>query len=428
MTDSDESFLAKVESHIAPAVVVGLTAARPMPAETSEMAEPKPGAVVFSGGYDELQNFYYQRGWTDGLPIVPPTPSRVKAFLALVDRSPTEVIGVLPPEMREATVLSVAINGVMAGCQPEFFPALLAIVEAIADPDFRIEDAGSTPGWEPLVVFSGPVVEAMDLNSGSGVLRVGRRANTSIGRFVRLYMRNVAGLRIPPFVFDKASIGATFNVAAAEDDKVTADLGWAPYRIDHGFRLEDSALTIQSVVAVSGPIYSFGDTATGHLDLIAQRFAETIRFWCFAGLVYRHWHPLLVLSPAVAGVLAADGFTKVEIRHYLRDHMLITAEDLELSASRAGVSRADFNLNAMVAAGDIPPEYGLSNDPARLVPMCIKADWINIIVAGDSARNQSRVYVNNHEQGPPISRRIVVSGGRKQLPSTSNERMGGPNS
>jgi len=107
---------------------------------------------------------------------------------------------------------------------------------------------------------------------------------------------------------------------------------------------------------------------------------------------------------------------------------LITAEDLELSASRAGVSRADFNLNAMVAAGDIPPEYGLSNDPARLVPMCIKADWINIIVAGDSARNQSRVYVNNHEQGPPISRRIVVSGGRKQLPSTSNERMGGPNS
>jgi hypothetical protein len=412
MTDSDESFRAKVESQIVPAVVAGLTARGPAKPQADKLLEPEPGAIAFAGGFDELQDYYYDRGWTDGLPIVPPTPGRVQSFLKLTKRSPTEVIGVLAPEMREATVLSVAINGVMAGCRPELFPILLAIVEAIADPEFRIEDAGSTPGWESLVVVSGPLVETLDFNSGSGVLRVGRRANTSVGRFVRLYARNVAGLRIPPFATDKASIGTTFNVAAAEDDGVISELGWSPYRTDFGFRLEQSAVIVQSVVAVSGPIYSFGDTARQHLDFIALRFAETIRFWCFSGLVYRHWHPLLVLSPAVARVVAADGFAKTDVRQYLREHMLMTAADLERSALQAGVNPKDFNLKAMVDAGDIPSEYATSDDPQRLVPMCLKADWINIVVAGDPARNQSRVYVNNHEQGPPIGRLIADSAGQ----------------
>src|SRR5213595_534129 len=86
----------------------------------------------------------------------------------------------------------------MAGCRPEYMPVLVAIVEAIAEPVFRVEDAGSTPGWEPLVIVSGPIAGALDLNHGQGVMRVGRQANTTLGRFLRLYLRNVAGLRIPP--------------------------------------------------------------------------------------------------------------------------------------------------------------------------------------------------------------------------------------
>src|SRR5262249_7443189 len=154
----------------------------------------------------------------DGLPVIPPTVDRVKAFLGCTDRSASEVLGVLAPEKREATVMNVAVNGVMAGCRPEDMPILLAVVECITDPAFRMEDAGSTPGWEPLVVVSGPLVRALDFNSGTGVMRVGRQANASVGRFVRMYMRNVAGLRAPPGVTDQAGFGANFNMALAENE------------------------------------------------------------------------------------------------------------------------------------------------------------------------------------------------------------------
>src|SRR5438876_447497 len=97
--------------------------------------------------------------------------------------------GVGLPENRAATVWSIAVNAVMAGCRPEYMPVLLAIVEAIAEPIFRVEDAGSTPGWEPLVIVSGPIATRLDLNHGQGVMRVGRQANSSLGRFLRLYLR-----------------------------------------------------------------------------------------------------------------------------------------------------------------------------------------------------------------------------------------------
>src|SRR5919201_3987899 len=159
--------------------------------------------------------------------MIPPTLERIGRFLAHTRRGPDEVVGRLLPENRAATVWSIAVNGVMAGGRPEYMPVLVAIVEAIADPIFRVEDAGSTPGWEPLVIVSGPVARRLDLNHGQGVMRVGRQANTSVGRFLRLYLRNVAGLRIPPGAGDKGSIAGSFNVALAEDEDAAAALGWS---------------------------------------------------------------------------------------------------------------------------------------------------------------------------------------------------------
>lgn len=405
MTESIPAFRQKIESSVVPSVLNGMTALSSTD-NRLVVEEPNFDEAVFSGNLDAVQDYYYERGWTDGLPIIPPTRERVNAFLARSDRSPSDVIGVLPPEQREATVWNTAVNGVMAGCRPQYFTILLGIVEALTDPDFRIEDAGSTPGWEPLVIVSGSIAKLLNFNSGSGALRVGRQANTTIGRFVRMYMRNVAGLRIPPFGTDKGSIGYTFNVALAEDDDAITALGWQPFRVDRGFGTENSVVTVQSVVAISGPIYSAGDDAQHHLEAIAQRFAETIGSWCFTGLIFQRWHPLLVLGPPVARIIAGEGLTKDDVRAYLREHMRIRASDVEEGAWRAGVTSSDFKLHRLVAEGGAPQEYGLSNDPARLVPMCPRADWINIVVAGDPARNQSRAYVNNHSQGPPVSRLI----------------------
>ena len=202
MTENTTSFRAKVLGPVLDSIVNGLTSTiRPVAADSSP--EPGPQDIVAEGSLDEIEEHFLRMGWSEGLPIVPPTRDRVQQFLRFTDRSPNEIIGVLSPGRREATVWNVAVNGVMAGCRAEYMPILLAVVECIADPQFRLEDAGSTPGWEPLVILSGQLVEELDFNSGSGVMRVGRQANTSIGRFLRLYMRNVAGSRIPPEATDK---------------------------------------------------------------------------------------------------------------------------------------------------------------------------------------------------------------------------------
>src|SRR5947208_252672 len=204
-TAGGEQLETVAKSVLTPLVERGLTA------EVEDRSAPAPVAagdgaltVVFTGDLDAVQDHFYDRGWTDGLPVIPPTRERVETYLEFTSRPADEVLGVLAPEKRDATVASVAVNGVMAGCKPEHMPVLVAIVECLCDPAFRIEDAGSTPGWEPLVLVSGPLARKLDFNSGTGAMRVGRRANASVGRFARLYMRNIAGLRIPPGVTDQA--------------------------------------------------------------------------------------------------------------------------------------------------------------------------------------------------------------------------------
>src|SRR2546427_1647629 len=143
-------------------------------------AEPAPRDVVHRGTLDEIQEHFHRNLWSDGLPVIPPTLARVERFLAHTRRQPDEVIGRLLPENRAATVWSIAVNAVMAGCRPEYMPVLLAIVEAIAEPIFRVEDAGSTPGWEPLVTVSGPIATRLDLHHGQGGMRSGPQANPSL--------------------------------------------------------------------------------------------------------------------------------------------------------------------------------------------------------------------------------------------------------
>src|SRR5438552_2057162 len=164
-TDGHETVRDKVEKLI-DAIVDGL--ARPVETALTRAAEPAAREIVFRGTLDQVQEFFYTRLWTDGLPVIPPTIPRVERFLEFTDRSPAEVIGTLSPENRAATVWSIAVNGVMAGCRPEYMPLLIAVVEAIAEPDCRVPDAGSTPGCEPLIPWSGAVAKAPESTCGEG--------------------------------------------------------------------------------------------------------------------------------------------------------------------------------------------------------------------------------------------------------------------
>ena len=317
------------------------------------------------------------------------------------------MLGVLPPARQQATVWNVAVNGVMAGCAPEYMPLLLAVVECIADPQFGLQDAGSTPGWEPIVIVSGPLAEELDFNSAAGALRIGRRANSSLGRFLRLYMRNVAGLLPPPGSTDQGAIGATFFVALVEDDAfVRSELGWPTYREDHGYRPEDTIIGVQSARTVSAPIYSNGDNAEDEMWPIVRGFADTIGLWGGSALFGGHSFPLLILAPSVALKLKGFGWTKNNIREYLWDNLWTRVEDAERFLYLCGVG-SHIHLRDRWEHDPSAIRSLFRSAPEPMGRMVLSSASIQIVVAGNPGRNQSKVVAQHGRQGHLVARRTV---------------------
>jgi len=404
MVDSDQELGLKVERHLLPEIIKGLTCAAE--ADVSDAtAEPRPGTVVFTGTLDDVEDYFHQQLWSDGLPVIPPTRERVDRFLEFTNRDASEVIRALPQEGREASILSIAVNGVMAGCRPEYMPLLIALVEAVADPEFRIETAGAQPGWEVLIIISGPVIKEIDLNFGQGAMKVGRQANTSIGRFIRLYFRNICGYRTPPGAGDKSGIGYTFNVALAEDEDSVRNIAWPTFGEDVGFRAGENVVTVQSVACISPPAYSAGDTAITHVLQLAEIFGRAFSYSRSGFLKYGYQAPLLVIAPGVAAVIARH-WTKDQVRRCLWENMTVAASKLQQFAAQTDGQDVDFAR--LVQEGTLPGSYAASGDPDRLVPIVVKPEHIGLVVAGDPGRNQSRGYMSNNIHGMRTSRRVEL--------------------
>jgi hypothetical protein len=403
-TDTDETFRRKVREVVIDQIEAALQRSRPGGSADAGEVEPQPREVVFTGSLDEVEEHFLNEGWSDGLPIVPPTPDRVDRFLAAANCDPDTVFGALPPELRELTITNIAVNGVMAGCRPEYMPVLVAIARCLMDPRFRLEDLTSTFGLEPLIVVSGPVVQALDFNAGTGAMRLGRQANTSIGRFLRLLLRNVGGLRIPPGTSDAGAIGYSFNVVMAEDEPSTRAIGWDPFRVDNGFAQDLSTVSVLLVTNHSAPIYTAGESAEEHLETITRILANAIGPWAYTAAVHGGFNPLLLLSPNVARALHEFGVDKAAIRTYLYDNLRIRADVTERYAHQVG--RTDFSFAASIDDPALRESWVASADPARLVPMLIDPDWTSIVVGGNPGRNQSRAYVGNLTAGQPVTRQI----------------------
>ena len=394
--DPDELFEDRIRNVVVDRVVQGAGA----PAQAIDRGrQPDPKRVVFGGSLDDVQEHFHQNLWTDGLPIIPPTTERVQAFLRFTDRSPDEVLGVLLPEQREATVWNVAVNGVMAGCRPEYMPILIAIVEAMADPEFRIEDGGSTPSWEPLVILSGSLAKQLNFNFGQGIMKVGPQANTSVGRFARLYMRNGAGLRIPPGATDKGTIGHTFLTVLAEDDDAVRDLGWEPFRVDRGFQREDNVVTLMSVLGVSPPIFPRGNTALDQAQAIEEDFGRQM-LQNVAYFMVRHgkMFNVVIITPPVAQAIARDRWTKEDVRQHFYDNVKLPASKIDRWPGS--------ELRKQVEEGLIPKAFLQSDDPERLVSAILHPEDLGLVVAGDPARERMRAYAGHHRQGYRVSRKV----------------------
>ena len=241
----------------------------------ADAEEDRPREIVASGTLDEIDDFFYKREWSDGLPFTPPTIERVERFLRYTDLAPDLSLGVMPPEHRRATVWSVAVNGVMAGCRPEYMPVLIAVAEALADPDYGVEHSGNTPGAEALVILDGPIVKELGFNFEQGALRDGFRANTSVGRFVRLLTLNVAGFI--PHKTDKGTFGNTWRVVLAENEGFLRSIGWDSLCSDVGFASGENVATVARYTGGDVVASVTGSTPEELLPVRRRRSAQTER-------------------------------------------------------------------------------------------------------------------------------------------------------
>lgn len=225
-----------------PQVKRGLTAAKDV-RQTAADAHVSNMESQISGTLAEIQQIYLDSGWTDGLPIVPPTENAVAEFLRFTDLKPDHSLGAIPPAQRNVTVRHVAVNGVMAGCPPEFMPILLAFVEAMKDGDFR-RPLASTHAWTPYCWLNGPVARQLGFDCGQG--EISEPKNAVLGRFINLAMINLGGYRVKENRM--GTFGYLMPWCLVEDDAFALKVGWKPYHMQQGFALNDSTVTAASSI------------------------------------------------------------------------------------------------------------------------------------------------------------------------------------
>jgi len=382
-------------------VIKGLTV---QPPEAKPAREPGLRDIVFQGTFEEVNEFFYDREWSEGLLIMPPTIEKVEKFLKFTERSADDVIGKLLPDNREATIWNVAVNGVMAGCRPEYMPVLVAIVEAMCDPEFGQEHLGHTPGTETLIMINGKIIKDLEFNYTQGALRPGFQANTSIGRFWRLYLRNVAGFL--PHKTDKGCFGSNFRVILAENEDTVTDMGWEPMSVDQGFGAGDNIITITSCTEKTQAIEVGAPTAEQILKNIEARMADNHLFiqFFFRGMRTR---PVIVLTPAVVKVLTDAGFTKDMVKQHFH-------ENAKLKVSRLSGMIVDRFYKG-IDEGNWPEFLGTTKDLDRYIQMTSCPDDFMVIVSGDPDRDHVLICANNGYIGYPVSKKIDLPSNWEEL-------------
>jgi hypothetical protein len=367
--------------------------------------EPHARDIVAKGGFFEVNQRFYRDGYTDGLPIVPPTAAAIDRFLAFTPRSPDQLLGTMLPDRRAATVWNVAVNGVMAGCRPEHMPILVALVEAMADPQYGVEHSGNTPGADTLIILNGPIIKQLDFNYTQGALRDGFLPNTAVGRFWRLYLRNVAGFHLHKT--DKATFGNTWRVVLAENEEVLEEIGWSSIGMDVGFERGDNIVTVSRFTGGGSLSSVTGSTPEELLPYLAdslQRFNNwQITFTTSHG--HGSLRPLAVITPITARTLAEAGWSKVRVQEWLFEHVRLPAWEFERQLHEWNI-RGKWNLTEDVLEGLIPKLFHESDDPMRMVPIVWKPSDLMIAVAGDPLRNNAYIFAHNGFLGFPTGKKI----------------------
>ncbi len=300
--------------------------------------------IEFDSNSDVVEH-YFRQGWTDGLPIVPPTPEKVQQFIDYAGRPPSEILGTEPTKGRVITVEKVAVNAVMAGCLPEYFPVVLAAIEAMCEPQFNLHAITvSTMGAAVLTVVNGPIANDLAMNSSVSVFGPGHRANATIGRAIRLVIINVTGAI--PGVLDKATMGhpGKYTWCISEGEDVSP---WEPLHMERGLAAEDSAITVFAGLSATQVSNHAGNTPE---DILIS-FKDAM----FAA-GYGLGEIVIVVCPEHVGYFRSAGWTKAQVKQFLHENAQRTVSDW-LNAGH--MLDGGANPEAMLAATQSPDSITL---------------------------------------------------------------------
>lgn len=276
-----------------------------------------------------LEEHFVDQRWSDGLPIVPPTVERVRAMLDSAGVTGDEVLGTMPPRWRQTFTHHVAVNAVMAGCRPEYFPIVLAAVRAALDTRSNLYGVqGTTNPAGVMIVVNGPARHELDINSGHNLFGQGWRANATIGRALRLCLINIGGGL--PELGDMSTLGNPnkFGSCIAENEEASP---WEPFHVERGFDADQTVVTTAGVTAPQN-VAILSQEADAILDGIAHALLSS-----GSNLMLFTAQPLVVIGPVHAKHLAREGYDKPSIREYLWERGTIELTGLaytDLKAAR----------------------------------------------------------------------------------------------
>jgi hypothetical protein len=327
----------EIEEGIAAAmkdVIDALTRPLTLEEKSPKQQTGKTPRVAFKGSLQEVNRFYYNKGWTDGLPIIPPTEAAVAEMLTGTDLPPDHIVATLIPRKGKATVEKIAVNAVMAGALPTYMPVLIATVQSFADPKTRFDTFEvSTGSWAPFLAINGRIRNDININCSSGALSPGNIANAAIGRAVGLIVKNIGGAR--KAIEDMGVIGnpGKYSLVIGEDEEASP---WEPLSVERGFTKEDNALTVffpnTFIQTVPG-----GTDAKGILDTLSGMVTSTMSS--------------LILIPSWAKVLSNEGWTKQKVKEYLAEHAAPYTSSVTPSTAARPKMDMDKSLIILVAGG-----------------------------------------------------------------------------
>jgi hypothetical protein len=332
---------------------------------------------------DSLQDIFeffdacYEKGWTDGLPVYPPTEKAVAAMLRYTDRDPDEVIGIIPPRNGAATVEKIAINAVMAGCRPEYLPVLVTAIEAMVQPEYNLYGRQTTthPGAH-LMILHGPVRHELDVNCRQNLFGHGWRANATLGRAVRLIMINIGGNK--PGITDMATHGhpGKFTYTMGEDEEGSP---WTAFHVDRGLDSRTSAVTMLCAEAPHNINDQKSHTPYLYLGSAASSMANLGSNGLYrSGLKCEH---MLLMTSESAQWLAAEGWSKYDVQAFLFEHARRPVRELR--------DRGGWDMSPL-------PKFIDKDDDDAMVPIVNRPQDILVLVAGGHQRHMNAILTSGY--------------------------------